>query len=393
MRRRGFSGDFWPSPQHELLLVAALAPEERARAAWASARPALDLPALEAGCFDVLPVLYRRLRDWGEDEGAITSRLKGTYRKVWYANQLIYEQFRGPFAALAEAGIVPLVFGSGALAPTVYDELGLRRVLYFEALVRPETVASTLQVLKGAGLTLETPAAEAECRRPLVLTTPRGQVLALHDEVPYDVLLPGARADSADAFVSSARAIELLGVSALIPGPAEALLLACASGARGGKLVAVDWIVDSAMLTRTGVDWGRVVELAGERRVSERVRQALRYLREIVEVEVPVEVIGGSSEPVSRRERVGHRLSQRSYRVLGGLPNALADYLRLSDERPTAFFSGFARHLQRHWGLPSLLHVPLRAAQKTAAALARPWRATRSRREARRRRSALPRGS
>ena len=90
MRRRGFSGDFWPSPHHELLLQAGLASEERAREAWARARPDLDLPALEAGCFDVLPILYRRLRDWGEDDRTIRSRLKGTYRKIWYANQLVF---------------------------------------------------------------------------------------------------------------------------------------------------------------------------------------------------------------------------------------------------------------------------------------------------------------
>ncbi|MFL5920421.1 MAG: nucleotidyltransferase family protein [Gaiellaceae bacterium] len=395
MRRRGFSGDFWPQPLHELLLQAALASDERARAAWAEARPRLDLPALEAGCFDVLPILYRRLRDWGESDDALTARLKGIYRKVWYANQLVFEQFRGPFAALSEGGITPLVFGPASLATTVYEELGLRRVLYFEALVRREAVEDALEILQGAGLTLETPTAEVERRRPLVLTSPRRQVLALHDEVPVDVLLPGPRGDSADAFWASARPIDLHGVRAQVAGPAEALMLACASGARGGRLVAVDWIADSAMLAGAdGLHWSRVAELASERRVSERVREGLRYLREVLDLEVPDELVA-ASQPVSRRERAGHRLSRRSHRVLGGLPNAMADYLRLSDERPTRLPFGFARHLQRHWALPSLVHVPLRAAQKTGGSLRRTVRPRRSgaTQPSERRRSVLSRGS
>jgi putative nucleotidyltransferase-like protein len=390
MRRRGFSGDFWPQPLHELLLQAALASDERARSAWAGARSRLDLPALEAGCFDVLPLLHRRLRDWGEPDETLIARLKGIYRKVWYANQLLFEQFREPFAALREAGIVPLVFGSGALAPTVYDELGLRRVLYFEALVPPEAVRQALETLRAAGLKLETPAAEVERRRPLVLTTPRGQVLSLHDEVPVDILLPGGRAGSAAALLSTARDADLHGVAAQVPGPTESLLLACATGPRGGRLVAVDWIVDSATLAgHGGVDWERVVELAAERRLTERVREALHYLREIVDVEVPEELIR-AGRPTSGRERAAHRLSRRSHRVLGGLPIAMADYIRLSDERPIAFVSGFARHLQRHWGLPSLLHVPLRAAQKVGTKLVR---VVRPRRTTERRRPAVPRGS
>jgi hypothetical protein len=396
MRRRGFSGDFWPSPLHELLLQAALAPEERARAAWAQARPQLDLPSLEAGCFDVLPILYRRLRDSGEGEAALTARLKGIYRKVWYANQLVFEQFRGPFGALGAAGIDPLAFGATALAPTVYDELGLRRVLYFEALVSPDALRDALTVLQAAGLTLETPASEVERRRPLVLTTRRKQVLALHDEVPVDVLLPGGRAGSAAAFLSSARTVDLHGVRAQVPGPAESLLLACATGARGGKLIAVDWIADSTMLARAGgLDWSRVIELAAERRLSERVREALRYLRETLDVDIPDDVVAGTARPLSRRERVGHRLSRRSHRVLGGLPIAAGDYVRLSDERGRRLAFGFARHLQRHWGLASLQQVPLRAAQKTAKTLRRAVRPRRSgaRRPPEHRRSALSRGS
>jgi len=70
------------------LLQAALQNQSEALTAFAAWQGTVDIDDLPPGQFELLPLLYRNMQRAGLEEHPWLPRLKGIYRRAWYANQL-----------------------------------------------------------------------------------------------------------------------------------------------------------------------------------------------------------------------------------------------------------------------------------------------------------------
>lgn len=373
MSRSRLAGTFWPSAQQELLLKAAFLPDERADEAWNQARGGLDLDTLREGTFGVMTVLYRRLADRCPDE-PLLERIKGTYRRTWYANNLLLEGARPAFAELEAAGVESLVLDGAGLGPRYYGDIGLRKIPYVELLVRPGQIAAVRDALGTAGFSPHD--GRGDDVAPMAFLNDRGQIVVRSATMPLDLVIPSAQPRSADAFWEGAVDVTIADAALRTLGPADALLFACATGATWTwPLPTVQWAVDvlTILAAEPSIDWDRVVRMAVERRIPLRVRDALTYLAEAVEAPIPPAALARlAAQPVTARERLAHRISGRRLRYAGGLPRTVSAYARLSSERPAwRAAAGFPGFLRDTWELEHTWQIPVRGVSKAASAVRR----------------------
>lgn len=132
------------------LVIAVCAGDGRAREAFARWQAQTDLERLAPGEYDLLPLLYHNLVRL-EVSSPWMPRLRGVYRRMWYANQAALAAAYGMLGVLEEGGLSPLLVGGAALAVTVYPKPGLRPIGIPGVLVSATRRRAAEEALRTAG--------------------------------------------------------------------------------------------------------------------------------------------------------------------------------------------------------------------------------------------------
>jgi Uncharacterised nucleotidyltransferase len=357
-RRRG---SFWPSATQRALMQVGLGPEGQAVARWRALQP-LDVTTLETGSFGLLPPLYERLRDVVPDDPQLP-RLFGTYRSVWYRNQLLLDQLTVLLPLLRQrARVQPLLVGGMSALLRWYPRLGLRPVPQLELIVERESAADVVKVSTYAGWR-----PSGQTRSSTVLRDQSQRVLVIHHGAPPVVVGPLGEEGSA---ALSERALELHDVEGvpLVLDPADELLFICATGARTLPVQTCQWLVDVYRLLESpdAPTPEKLLERARPVHLVVHVRAALNYLAEIADDEdLSPFVTAFAEEPVQRRDRVALALAGVEGSRLAGTAQILATYMQATaDDPPLRAAVRLPRHLQERWGAKSLAGVPVLAVRK-----------------------------
>src|SRR4051794_32864599 len=94
----------WPTDEQELLLRAALGEGPSAVAAWQAWQARRDLDSVDPDESRLLPLVYQNLADQQADEPEL-ARLRGVYRRTWYANQLTLQRTADRLRVFQKRGI------------------------------------------------------------------------------------------------------------------------------------------------------------------------------------------------------------------------------------------------------------------------------------------------
>jgi hypothetical protein len=339
----------------------ALGPVEKAPLLWQALQP-LDVTTLETGSFGLLPLLYERLHDVTPDEPQLP-RLFGTYRSVWYRNQLLLDRLAVLLPLLRErAGVEPLLVGGMSALLRWYPRLGLRPVPQLDLVVEPETAAETVKVSTYGGWR---PAAQT--RSSTVLRDESRRVLVVHHGAPPEVAGPlGGAASSA----LRRHALELGDTEGtpLVLDAVDELLFACAMGARTVPVQTCQWLVDVHRLLHSPEAPTADALLARARgfHLVAHVRAAVGYLAEIAEDEVLHDyALALDAERIGQRERIAFALAGVGRSRLAGTAQVLSLYLQTTaDDPPLRAIARLPRHLQERWEVESLAGVPVVAMRK-----------------------------
>jgi hypothetical protein len=357
-RRRG---SFWPSASQRALMQVSLGPEELAAARWQALQP-VDVTTLETGSFGLLPPLYERLREVVPGDPQLP-RLFGTYRSVWYRNQLLLDRLTVLLALLRQrAGTQPLLVGGMSALLRWYPRLGLRPVPLLELIVEREIGGDAVKISTYAGWR-----PSGQTRSSTVLRDESQRVLVIHHGAPPAVV--GPLGDDGSAALRE-RALELDTVEAapLVLDPADELLLVCATGARTVPVRTCQWLVDVYRLLQSPEAPASDALLEQARRIHlvAPVRATLHFLREITDDEdLSAYVAAFDAEPVQRRDRVAFALAGIRGSRLAGTTQILATYVQATaDDPPVRAAAHLPRHLQERWGAKSLAGVPMLALRK-----------------------------
>lgn len=285
------------------LLTAALSPDAAAAGtAWRAWRDATDLDALPAGQYLMLPALYANLARFGLAEEA-DPRIKGVYRRTWYANRGLVELTAAALAALSQADIPAVLAGAAALAHTVYPQPALRPLFQPEVIVPLAGADAALRALHGLGWRAEpaAPHLDSPAYRAWVagqrFVNDQGQALWLGWHVIPT--LPCANLDA--ACWAAAADLTLEGRPAHTLCPADHLLRACLAAPEAGLIA----LADAAWLIRHGaVDWQRLTEMAERFRAGQPLLHMLETLAATIGLAAPPEVLTALGQlPVFWAER------------------------------------------------------------------------------------------
>ena len=360
-RSRG-GGAFWPSVTQRALLEVALSPAEQAAARWRALQP-LDVSTLEPGSFGLLPLLFERLRDIEPGEPQLP-RLFGTYRSVWYRNQLLVDRLGVLLPLLRErGGIEPLLVGGMSALLRWYPRLGLRPVPQLELIVERDDLPLAAKVSSYAGWRHA-----GQTATSTVLRDEGQRTLVIHRGPPPALVGP-LRADGMTALRARALALGDVQESPRVLDSADELLFACATGARTTLVQTCQWLVDVHRILHSpeAPPSEALLERARQVHLLAPVRAALRYLAEIVDDDVFSRYVGDvDAEPLGRRDRIAFRLAGVPGARLAGAAQVLATYVQATAEDPPLRAAvHFPRHLQERWGARRLIEVPLLAVRKT----------------------------
>jgi Uncharacterised nucleotidyltransferase len=355
-------GSFWPSATQRALLEVGLGPEAQASERWRALQP-LDVTTLETGSFGLLPPLYERLQEVAPEDPQLP-RLFGTYRSVWYRNQLLLERLAVLLPLLRErARVRPLLVGGMSALLRWYPRLGLRPVPLLELIVEREVAGDAVQVSTYAGWR---PSSEA--RFSTTLRDESERVLVIHHGAPPAVLGPLGAADGTHALRGRAVELDEADGTPLVLDPADELLFICATGARTVPVQTCQWLVDAYRLLQSSEapDPKALLELARRAHLVAHVRATLHYLAELTaDHRLSGYVSAFDAEPVQRRDRVAFALAGVGGSRLAGTAQMLGAYAQATaDEPPLRAVTGLPRHLQERWGADSLAGVPVLAVKK-----------------------------
>jgi hypothetical protein len=352
MRRAGFTGDIWPDETQELLLRAALLPGAPGVAAWTAARPQIDVDRLPSELHRLIPLLAKVLTARGVDDPELP-RLKGVYQFSWYRNQLLFADAATLLAVLEAAGVPTMLLRGAAMVVAYHGDAGARPMNDLDVLVRPSQVEH-----REAAVTLR---------------NRQGRVVRLHWQPSRNMPLPDVAREP-----MWQRSIEVtLGHTATrVPDPADYLVQACIDGARANSGSTLRWITDVTVLLGAvpDLDWDLLASEARRHHVSLLVAEALRYLVETLDVDVPRAAIGAmAAAPTSPRERVAHRLSLTTSPRVTSAAELLGRFTRMTADLPLPRAAATApTFLQTMLGVERRRDLPVAVARKAVRALVSP---------------------
>src|SRR5579862_2246005 len=143
-----------PTRREELVLQAALLPDERAVRAWESVRASIDPSRYDDDpeVQRMLPLVHHNLRGLGVDD-ELQPALAALTRQSWFAMHRMLERCAAPLSQLEQAGIPTLVLKGVALALLYYPEPFFRPVTDVDVLVPVRRAADAIDALAEGGWT------------------------------------------------------------------------------------------------------------------------------------------------------------------------------------------------------------------------------------------------
>jgi hypothetical protein len=278
----------WPRPDELLLLRAALLDGGVALNAWRQFRERhAHIDHLGSDAYRILPQLFCNLRAL-HFEDLEHGRLKGIYRREWYANQQILQEAREVIVHLRAAGVEGILVRGCALALHLRS-IGARPLDGIEILVRRHQMERTVELLTAAGWQLPDKGRSKQLMRfrsSRFLVSPDGRRLDLHWSAGFP---RGGDTRLWDEAVT----VSVRGVAMRTPNLADQLLLACEHGL-GWTPAPLGWITDAMLLMRMTAghpDWHGLVRRAQECELTLDLADALEFLAAEFSVRPPPEIM------------------------------------------------------------------------------------------------------
>lgn len=278
----------------ELDLLAVVDPfrgSDEVIAAWRRWAGAVDLDHVDAGAFELLPRVQRRLEDLeGEDSDY---RIPGVYRFSWARNQVHITAATDIGGELEGSGIRACAINGTWVGFDGSSDRGARPLREAALLVDPAAAGDAVAVLRRSGRAIEPAEAEGQLglTGSIAIAAANGVAgsVRLWCRLPVQIL-------GATRLLARSRAAPALAPVA-IPARDDRLIELCLEGTAGPPHRRLGWIADAGELLADGeVDWQELLRSARERRIEAHVAAALQRLAAQYPARVPeaiVRVLGG----------------------------------------------------------------------------------------------------
>lgn len=284
----------FPNSSQELLLKVALMEKDVAIPAWREWRKTVDFELdVDHGSFRLLPLAYHNLNSLGYSDDLVAGRLKGIYRRSWIENQQLFYKTAQVLDLLKDAGIKTAVLKGIALSELVYKNHGIRPMSDMDILVPHSEARHAINVLEKAGFKMELGHLlehNLEFGRSIAFSDDEGTEIDLHWYAFVNALGNVQKND----FWGDVIPVEVSGVQTYSLTHTDNLLHAIVHGIRKNPEPPIRWVADSMMIINSDdieIDWKRLLSYASKFRVFLQVKEALFYLRDHFEADIPSDTI------------------------------------------------------------------------------------------------------
>jgi hypothetical protein len=279
-RNRNFLFDRYQlTPTQTLLLRATLLQGQPALAAWEQWKADVDIENLEEGSYSLLPQLCQNLLAHNVED-AHTARLKGIYRRNWYANQLHAKSLNSALSKLTEAGIDTIVFGEAALNV----HLSNRPVSNAHLLIRQDELDLAFKTLTAHDWQVST--------QTLDEFSIQFQNQQQHRLYVQTRLFWGFPQDMIDEQVWQDAMLAGATTTGFLLSPTAQFLEVCARAFWKARDQSLQGLADAFLLIQNNeLTWRQVVDQAQQCRMILPVRNTLRLLEQVLHLSIPSWVI------------------------------------------------------------------------------------------------------
>jgi hypothetical protein len=356
------------SDEHRLLLRAALIEGAQGVESWERWRKTVDFEAMDEASMRLMPLV-----SWNQSRigyrHELTDRLRGLRRYWWIRNQVLMRGLAGVLDKFAAESIDVMALKGVPLAHDYYEDPGLRPMSDFDLLVPTDRADRGVELLLESG--------EWRINEPVPLFGPDGRVdtgarpgvgfasnvrddeCDLHWHMLHDCCYDGAE----DSLWSRAVSMTVHERKVLAPDPTDLFMHVCVHGAAFNPMPPIRWIADAATIVRTAgdsMDWNRLAADADERLLSLVMREAVRLLRVVGDVEVPdfaVALLDRARVSAMERHEYGQRIIDQNYlRTISGRWCQLHRQYR--HVNPVARIAKIPSFMQKIWSIPSKRALP-----------------------------------
>ena len=291
------SNGYQLSPDRQLLLQAALLDKNAALTAWEQWQSSVDIEVLDSDSYLLLPQLYQNLLAHGV-EAAPMARLKGIYRRNWYANQLQLKRLYHLLANLQEMGIEAMMLGDAALFQVVGS---YRQISNFQLLVRAHDLERAIRHLSDLNWQSYGDRSSTfihlqdDCQHSLYL---QGRLFWAIPQEYTDELVWQHATQSQD---------DLAGWQ---PSATDLFLVMCARMFDRNQSLQIGDLADAMMLMRSGtaLDWLRLIAQAQRYQMILPVRNTIVLLERLFQAAPPNWVLPALWQmPISRLEWLNYQ--------------------------------------------------------------------------------------
>jgi hypothetical protein len=350
--------DFWPSPQQEFLLTAALADNEAAIHAWQVWQSRETIEATDQGSRRLMPLVYFNLARLGVNEPSMAS-LKETYIRTRSVNRLWLIHLSRLLELFASQEIPTLLFKGAALTLQVYHDLGLRPMADVDLAVPHHCAERAMNALKDNGWVSESWLPERYLSPELVAAVQfqdrHGVQFDLHFS-PFHDYAPFFRNRLAWTTVaplwSAATPLSVGEFSTLALSATDHLLHTLEHGARADIVPPIRWVADATWLLRgeAPIAWDRFVAQAKSLHLSLVASRTLAYLRDRHGADVPAAVLSALGRCPSALEVLEYSSRRDKLRRWIALRKCWALYVTEHPDRQLLMLIfGFVDFLKVRW--------------------------------------------
>ncbi|WP_017655076.1 nucleotidyltransferase family protein [Fortiea contorta] len=303
-----FVGSYKLTQTQKLLLQATLLQGQAALTAWEQWESSVDIEVLDPQSYALLPQVYQNLLAHGVED-AHMARLKGIYRRNWYANQLRLKQLKILLSHLKDAGIEVILLGDAALCCLV--DQTYRPISHLHLLVRSAELERAIQQLTSLNWQ--------------VATATTYQFIHLQDEQKNSLYLQGRLfwaipQDYIDEQVWQYAIPNGSNLAGYILNPTDQLLDVCTRTFIKSRSPEISGIADALMLIQQAgddLDWIRLITQAQRYQMILPVRNMLLLLQQVLQLAIPNWVIPALLQmPIAQTERLNYQVlagEQRSF--------------------------------------------------------------------------------
>jgi hypothetical protein len=270
--------------------------------------------------------------------------------------------------------VATMLLRGAAMAVAYHGDAGVRPMNDLDVLVQAGEMSRARRVAEAEGWRPVAGSEPFERREAAAaLRNDQGRVIRLHWQPSRNVSLPEA---AWKPMWQRANEVMFHHTATRVPSAADHLLHACIDGARANSGSTLRWVTDGGVLIGAvpNLDWDVVVSEAGRHHVSLLVGEALRYLVEALDLDVPhgaVEAL--AANPTTPRERLAHRLSLTTSPRVASAAEVLGRFTRLTADLPLSRAVTTApAFLQAMLGVERRRDLPVAAARKAARAVVSP---------------------